>query len=435
MSKVKAKNDKQFGSKGELTPEEKKIASHYKRIGTKYYLYSTIPTAKKEPVKILKPWTKTFIIDDYGRDVYNQIEKFIEFVLVPDNTINYKRKIGGCYNLYEPNQFKPKAGEYNNTSIFLNHIFGDYFNIGIDYLTILFTKPAEKLPALCLVSKEQKTGKSTFLEWLCKFYGDNAVILGNEDFASNFNTSWASKLIVGIDESFIEKKEVKEKIKRLVTANSILAEQKGVDKARRDFIGKFILLSNNEENFIQMDKEDSRFFVLKIPTVQKEDPYLLDKLIDEVPAFLNFLQNRKINHQKESRLWFKSKDYETEALRLVVKSSKAMIEKILIYYLSDLSGNMKAIKENESYNEIKITPKRLSEAIKNDVKFPTGLHLKIAEILKSWNLKSNKKSERYNFPIFEDINIQGEIIRDIAFNCETGMYYTIPFSLIDSLNN
>jgi len=58
----------------------------------------------------------------------------------------------------------------------------------LDYLTILFLKPAEKLPALCLVSKEQKTGKSTFLHWLQKIYGDNAVILGNEDFSSNFNT-------------------------------------------------------------------------------------------------------------------------------------------------------------------------------------------------------------------------------------------------------
>lgn len=412
--------------------EIKELANTYKRIGTDYYIYTSILTARKERVKILKKWKKTTIKEDHGVKIFDEIDKFTDFSLVPDNSENYSRNIGGCFNIYEPIQHKPKQGEYPVTKFFLEHIFGNYIEIAIDYMTILFTMPAEKLPAICLVSKEQKTGKSTFLHWLSKIYGDNAVVLGNEDFGSNFNTSWASKLIIGIDESFIEKRIIKEKIKRLVTDDTILAENKGVDKIRRDFIAKFILLSNNEDNFIQMEKEDSRFFVLKIPTVSKEDPFLLNKLIDEIPAFLHFLNTRRLYHIKESRLWFKPEDYETDALRAVVKSSKSLIEKTIVEHLADLADNIKANNDHQTINSIKITPKRLAEQVKDDIRYPSGLNLKVIDIFKDWGLIPNPKSERYQYPIFELDAFQGRPERVLNFNSETGKFYTIPFELIDS---
>jgi hypothetical protein len=48
--------------------------------------------------------------------------------------------------------------------------------------------------------------------------------LGNEEFSTNFNSLYASKLIVCIDESFIDKTIIKEKIKRLTTSDSINME-------------------------------------------------------------------------------------------------------------------------------------------------------------------------------------------------------------------
>jgi len=65
------KKQKPFEMAGRRTAEEiKKIAKNYKRIGTDYYLYATILTAKKEPVKILKRWRKTTIKEDYGTKVF-----------------------------------------------------------------------------------------------------------------------------------------------------------------------------------------------------------------------------------------------------------------------------------------------------------------------------------------------------------------------------
>jgi len=111
---------------------------------------------------------------------FDEIEKFIDFVLVPDNSDNYKRNIGNCYNIYEPIKFTPEKGEFKMTEIFLEHIFGTYLNVGLDYLTILFKKPAEKLPALCLVSREQKTGKSHSCTGYRKFMAITPLFSGTK---------------------------------------------------------------------------------------------------------------------------------------------------------------------------------------------------------------------------------------------------------------
>ncbi len=434
---AKKETRKPFEKVGRLSLEQiKEIASNYKRIGTDYYLYHDIYTAKRNPVKVLKKWRKTTIKDDHGPKVLEQIEKYYDFVLVPDNTVNFQRNIMGCYNIYEPMQHLPKEGDFKKVMTFLEHIFGSYLEIGLDYLTLLYTKPAENLPALCLVSKEQKTGKTTFLKWLQKIYGDNAVILGNEDFGSNFNTAWVSKLVIGIDESFIEKRIIKEKIKRLVTDDSILVENKGVDKVRRNFIGKFVLLSNNEDNFIQMEKEDNRFFVLKIPTVRDENPNILDELTAEIPAFLHFLKTREMYHKKkESRLWFKPELYITDVFRRVVKNTKTVIEKSIIEYLAELADNIRAVDDSMEVNSIDIVPARIAEAIRPMATGINGLNIKIGDILKKeWDLSPTEKSERFSYPFFDFIitNSQtNEKERVVRFNSQTGKFYKIPFSLID----
>lgn len=412
----------------------KKQAEKYKRIGTNYYIYTDIPTAKMKKVKILKKWNKTTIKDDHGTKILEYIEKFIDFVNVPDNTEKYKRNIEGCFNLYEPVPINPTEGTWEKTKDFLKHIFGQYYEVGLDYLKILYVNPTQKLPILCLVSKTQKTGKTTFLKWLCDIYGDNSVILGNEDFSSNFNAHWINKLVIGVDESFIEKKILKEKIKRLATDDTALQENKGIDKVRRDFIGKIILLSNNENNFIQMDEEDNRFFVLKIPVVEKEDPDLDIKLEKEIPAFLHYLMNRTLKHKKESRLWFSPDIYITETFRKVVKSTRNIIEKSLIDYLADLADNIREIDDSNEAESVDIVPARIADAIKPMIGNINGLHIKISEILKNdWDLLPTEGSVRLRFPYFDFIipDDSQEEERIIRFKSQTGKFYKIPFSLID----
>lgn len=48
----------------------------------------------------------------------------------------------------------------------------------------------------------------------------------NEEFRSHFNSYWAGKLIVAIDEVLLDKKEDSEKIKNLSTAKYYKVEAK-----------------------------------------------------------------------------------------------------------------------------------------------------------------------------------------------------------------
>jgi hypothetical protein len=380
-----------------------KAAKLYVRIKTDYYKKSYSLTSKGDKIPELVPWKKTTIKEDhldYYNSVFKKIERFENFANVPNNSTDpktgYKRNIKGCYNLYEPISYKPEPGDHTHTDAFLKHIFGDKISVGLDWLTILYRNPTQNLPAIGLVSKENTTGKTTLLKWLAEIYGSNCVILGNEDLSSNFNSPWATKLIIGVDETVIEKNIVKEKVKRLVTDDKILIERKGVDKNSIPFVGKFIMLSNNEHNFIKVDQEDTRFFVCKVPTIQKKDPFMLEKLISEIPAFLAFLNTRGLFFpEKKDRLWFSPKDFETPALLNMIESSRSRTEKELLDWLERIFN------VDESLQEISVSLTDLKREIAKEFKY-SNLRNELERILKdNWNLKA-ENVQRYKSPAIEE---------------------------------
>ena len=90
----------------------------------------------------------------------------------------------------------------------------------IDYIKLLLEKPTQILPVLCLVSESRNTGKTTFLNFIKVIFGANMTINTNEDFRSQFNSDWATKLIIGVDEVLLDKIEDSERIKILSTAKT-----------------------------------------------------------------------------------------------------------------------------------------------------------------------------------------------------------------------
>jgi len=49
-------------------------------------------------------------------------------------------------------------------------------------------------------------------------FGDNFIQINPEDLSSQFNSSYASKNIIAIDETVIEKSHASEKLKSIATA-------------------------------------------------------------------------------------------------------------------------------------------------------------------------------------------------------------------------
>ena len=422
-----------------LVNDEKKLltineaAKLYIRVRTEYYKKSYTLDSKGNKMTLLIPWNKTTIKEDHDSNaIFKLIEKFENFANVPNNSTDpvkgYKRNINGCYNLYEPITHKPKPGDYSNTLQFLRHIFGEKLNVGLDWLTIVYRNPTQNLPAIGLVSKENGTGKTTFLHWNSYIYGANYVTLGNEDIASNFNRPWATKLLIGVDESLIKDGMVMEKIKRLITDDVIHEERKGIDKDKISWVGKFILTSNNERNFIKVNQEDTRFFVCKVPKIKKLDPFLLDKLISEIPAFLYFMEKRTLYFPiKEDRLWFNPKDFETEALLNMIVSGRSRAEKELLDWCE------RVFRTDETLNEIKTSLNNLTKEISKDFKY-TNLRNDLESVLKdNWGLVIGE-STRIKTPFIEEIySLETDSkIYVVKFISQNARPYTITKNLVFS---
>jgi Family of unknown function (DUF5906)/Domain of unknown function (DUF3854) len=237
-----------------LKIKKHKDADLFLRVATDYFKTVYTKTCKGDVLKALKRWKVGEISRDYvqkgHRKFFDQIRKYDAFCNIPDNTENYKRihtihqddRLAYNYNMYDELEIKPEKGDCSNSLNFLLHLTnyenpelkemeGDKYTIMLDYLTLLYKNPLQMLPVVCLVSKEQGTGKSTFLKWLKEIYKTNAVILGNNEFKLEFNAHYITKFLIMIDETYIEfeKKAVKERIKRMTTSGRELIQFKGSD--------------------------------------------------------------------------------------------------------------------------------------------------------------------------------------------------------------
>ena len=359
----------------------------YIRVGTEYFKEVLCPLMSGDNMKSLIKWNKATIIDDFGKDSLKVIKKYETFCTFPSH-INYQREINNFYNKYEPLSYcVNEKGDWENIKLFLQHLFGKQYELALDYLTILWKYPSQILPILCLVSVERNTGKSTFLKLLKLIFEGNMTINKNEDFRSRFNSDWAGKLIVAVDEVLLDKKEDSERIKNLSTSNHYKLEGKGVDKVEIEFFGKFILCSNNEENFIKIDDLEIRYWVIKVNPFAKENPDLLEQMRKEIASFAYHLTHRKIETQRTTRMWFTKEQIYTKALDVLVRGNRTSIEKEIEEFLIDQFCTLEL-------DELYYTTKDLHEQL-NLANIRVGKNY-VSKIITE-NFKLEPKNSSYNF--------------------------------------
>lgn len=342
----------------------------------------------------MKAWSIAEINRDYkvGRNsdfFINQLTKYDDFCVEPSWNGDYRRVHHNCYNLMDPLTWEYKPGPFVHTYRFLKHIFqgqaclqfdesgdvvdevairGDQFTVIMDWLSILLRYPKQMLPVPILVSKENGTGKSTFLKWLQMIFGSNMCILGNEQFKMKFNGHYITKFIIGIDEGFldVDKKAEKERLKQLVTTNSVYLENKGMNVTKINFFGKLIICSNDADRVMRIDEGESRWFVVKVPVIPRRkitgkelleagertfdgspvdpertyelvdaDPDLEAKMMAEIPAVLHYLRTRSIHHPKVDRLWFKPEWFITDQMRVIVETTKNRVDRVFEDWITE----------------------------------------------------------------------------------------------------
>ena len=307
----------------------------FERIGTTYYKIVRQPNAAGQLIERRLPWTIEAIRQDYGKDFLANVPKYDGHCCVPSH-LDYRPVIGSFKNKYSPLSHIPTAGEWHCIESLVRHIFGDQYELGLDYLQILYTMPLQKLPILLLVSEERNTGKSTFLNFLKLLFEANVTFNTNENFRSQFNDDWNGKLVIVVDEVLLNKREDSERLKNLSATYNYKMEAKGRDREEVSFFAKFVLCSNNEYLPVVIDPGETRYWVRKIPKLTTDDTSFLEKIRHEIPAFLHDLTNRRLSTTEESRMWFDPKLIDTDALQKIIRANRNRVEVELAELLIDI---------------------------------------------------------------------------------------------------
>ncbi len=393
----------------------------YIRVGTTYYKLIERPQISGDKTLTLTKWSRETIIHDHNKKYIFDIPKYDGFCCIP-NHLNYQKTVDNFYNIYNEIPYHPSLSKVTIEKIpftisFLEHIFGKQIDLGIDYLKILLEKPTQILPILCLVSKERATGKTTFLKWLKEIFGLNMTYIKGDSFSSQFNSDWASMLLIAIDEVFFDRKEITERLKYLSTTNKDKLENKGKDREEIDFFGKFILCSNNEDNFIQIDENEIRFWILKINPLKSENTDFLEHLKSEIPMFLNFLINRPFFSSRKTRMWFASEEIKTKALQKLVFKNANKLEYKMVELLFEFF-------ESNDEDEINVVPQDILNMLTKMFKQTYFTRNDVRNILKDkWKLEPQKNGLTY---IRYDIDYSGIFYQ----NNSVGRYFTIPKNFI-----
>lgn len=386
----------------------------YLRIGTSYYKVVQVPTINNQFNESLIKWDVSTIIQDYGRKYLDDIPKFHGKICFP-NHFEFSKEIHGFYNTYSPLNHVPQEGDYQNTIVFFKHIFGLQIELGLDYFKLLYQQPSQILPVLCLVSKERSTGKSSFLKYLKEVFGHNMSYLDSHSLNSNFNLDWGNKLILGLDEAFLQKEEVTEKIKFLSTSNKNKIEAKGKERFEVDFFGKFIMCSNKEDSFIKIDSDEIRFWVIKVPKLKFEDVNFLNKLIGEIPAFLHYIQDRKFASERKTRMWFTAEQIYTTALQKLFNNNRNRVEQ-------EIAHLFLSVMEKFELDEVNFSLMDLLNAL-GKTKIKTDLTQLRFLLKKEWKIE--QKNNSFNYQKFVIMSDGEMILLDTK-----GRYFTITKSFL-----
>lgn len=396
------------------------VKEEYIRVGTSLYKLAHQPLANGTTVLRRIPWSFGTIRQDYGKSHTPPIKKYDGFCTVPSYT-DYHKEIDGFYNLYEPITHVPVEGEFPDIIKLMRHIFGEQFELGLDYMQLLYRQPTQKLPILLLVSEERNTGKTTFLNFLKAVFQDNTTFNTNEDFRSQFNADWAGKLLIVVDEVLLCRREDSERLKNLSTAQTYKVEAKGKDRQEVNFFAKFVLCSNNELFPVIIDMGETRYWVRKVMRLDSDDTNFLQKLKEQIPAFLYYLQHRPLATTKESRMWFDPALIRTEALERIMQSNRNHTE-------IDIVELLRTIMESQNVDKVSFIPQDLLPLLSlNGVKVELWHIRKVVKEL--WRLKPAPNALSYT-------TYQYDYSRPSKFGAinRVGRFYTVTKEFLDTLN-
>lgn len=389
--------------------------TRYIRVGNDYLERGVKVDTRKRKIPSWNKRSKEHIVDDYGKEFLKTVPKFYDYCIVPSHH-DYEQVIDGNFNLYHKVDTEAAEGSIETWQTMMNHIGGEQVELLWDYVQIIWQNPRQILPVLCLVSKEQGTGKSTFGDALSYLLKENLGFYTQTDLNSTFN-SWLM-CATAVFEEISDTQRAVNIIKAMSTARKATVNRKYQQPVTFDPFCKIIINTNSEGSFIKANENDIRYWVVRVPVLPEEgfSPTFLEDLEAEVPAVIYFLDHRELSvPKKQSRMWFSPAQIRTKAFENLINGSR-----------SDLWHDLEvAIDENTidiAYDEFGASASDISEWLHNKYKLgeitktlvEMGYERRIGRYVNSFGVSKNgayfmfsKKSsdwgdEEPNLPFDED---------------------------------
>ena len=332
-----------------MTAWQRKNSSEW---GTTIYKIVEQPKLNGGYIRKRIAWNNETLRQDYGKDYIGSVPKYDGFCTVPEH-IGYRPVVGKFLNLYEPIDHVPRQGGFSlYPFIAASYLRGSNMSWAWTTCNCSTCNPYKNCLSCCWCRKNAIQAKSTFLNFLKALFQNNVTFNTNEDFRSQFNSDWAGKLLIVVDEVLLNRREDSERLKNLSTTLSYKVEAKGKDRDEIAFFAKFVLCSNNEYLPVIIDTGETRYWVRKIDRLQSDDTDFLQKLKAEIPAFLHFLQHRQLSTEKESRMWFAPSLLHTEALRKIIRSNRNRLEIEMHELILDIMDSIGTDTFSFCYNDI-----------------------------------------------------------------------------------
>lgn len=192
----------------------------------------------------------------------------------------------GFYNLWGGFAYSPKQGSCELFKAHIQNVIcsrnSSYFEYVWKWCAYVFQHPDRVHTALLLMGS-QGTGKGVFVKALGALFGKHFIHLDSvERLVGNFNFHMKNAVLVFADEAVWggNRKDVG-RLKAMITEELALIEPKGKDSIPiRNF--RHFIFSSNEDWPVHLDRDDRRFFVLKVSDAHKEDFTYFERISEEL---------------------------------------------------------------------------------------------------------------------------------------------------------
>lgn len=241
--------------------------------------------------------------------------------------------------------------------LYIQHIFriicsGErpLFQYVISWLSYLFQKPNGKIGTALVITGEQGTGKTTFVQVICNLLGqyanDNSTI---ENITGRYNGVLENKKLIVCNEvkSFAKRRD-HDVLKTLITESSVDVHKKYQNTTHQENVANFIFLSNNFAP-IRIDEGDRRYFVVEISQEKRNDQEYFGQLFD---SFTDEFYENLLTYfmQNDISRWIPSNIPMTRAKQMIIEYCKPRYK---VFIQMNIEKFIKGFINSEAYNQYK----------------------------------------------------------------------------------